>query len=54
MGLFDDLMQNVQDIQESVGGNVEDLTNQAGDLGEQAQNLKDSVLPGESGDNEQQ
>ncbi len=54
MGLFDDLMQNVQDIQESVGGNVEDLTNQASDLGEQAQNVKDNILPGEGSGEEQQ
>lgn len=52
MSLFDDLKQKAEELMN--GGVVEDLTNQAGDLGEQAQNLKDNILPGEGGENDGQ
>ncbi len=50
MSLIDDLKAKAEEL---LGGNpVEDITSQAGKLGDQAQNLKDSILPGDESGSE--
>lgn len=50
MGLFDDLKAKAEEM---LGGNVEDITTQVGDVADQAQNIKETIIPGdEQGTNE--